>query len=207
MTVEIQTLEIQTLEIQPLEIRALADHGASASDRGACWHIFARAVREGASPHYTEAQRRAWVPQETEPHWFAQRFAGGRTWLARRGGAPRGFLTALGLGSPEFAPHIDFFFVLPEERRSGLAGALYDGFEAAVGPGSVMTAHASLMLRSFLERRGWAALGEEWVMRNGVRLNRVSMEKSPLLHPPDRTLSGGVCDDRASDTIPREPRT
>ncbi|MEM9902817.1 MAG: hypothetical protein AAF865_15840, partial [Pseudomonadota bacterium] len=71
MTVEIETLEIQTLEIQPLEIRALADHGASASDRGACWHILARAVREGASPHYTEAQRRAWVPQETEPHWFA----------------------------------------------------------------------------------------------------------------------------------------
>ncbi|MEM1429607.1 MAG: GNAT family N-acetyltransferase [Pseudomonadota bacterium] len=161
---------------------------ATREDSATCWHIFQRAVHEGAAAHYSDAQRQAWAPEPTEPPWIADRLAEGQTWIAdvaaspERAGTgaarPSGFLTAEGLGGDGDAL-LDLFFVLPEARRTGVADALYRAFAdaaAAAGQGGRMTAHASLLLRPFLARRGWQVIEEEWVERGGVMLNRFRME-------------------------------
>lgn len=183
----------------------LTIRSGSAADHALCWALYRQAVLEGAAPHYSEAQRAAWAGAAEEPPWIAERLAAGRVWVAEAGDAV-GFLVASGMvtaggQAPEGTPsgagagdagpgagaaeerasaHIDLFFVRPDVRGKGVAAALYDAFEAAVGadaPGGRLTADASLLLRPFLERRGWQALDEEWVERDGVILNRFQMEK------------------------------
>lgn len=160
-----------------------------AGDSGLAWAIYRRAVLEGAGAHYTEAKRRAWVGAEAEPPWMAERLGTGRCWFAGRAGADEGLLLAAGLARPG-PVHLDLFFVLPEARGTGVASALYHAFAAAAG-GRGLTAHASLYLRPFLERRGWQVVRPDPTERNGEVLMRFEMERRGAA-AADRTLSGGI---------------
>jgi putative acetyltransferase len=133
--------------------------------------IYRDAVRIGAAPFYTEAQRRAWVPSDRMEDWWPGRVLGGTTWVDEAEGGLNGFLT--------YADgHLDLFFIRPEARRGATAPALYDRMLAeawAEGRGR-LTTHASHLARRFLERRGWRMVVREETERNGVLLERFAME-------------------------------
>ena len=84
---------------------------------------------------------------------------------------PAGFLTAMPEG------YLDFFYVRPAQRGTGVAAALYARFlDWTEARGQlVLTTHASHHARRFLEPRGWRVVEEEIVMRNGVPLSRWRM--------------------------------
>jgi len=139
-------------------------------DAAETYEIFRDAVRIGAAPSYTEAQRRAWVPSDTMEDGWPGRILGGTTWVAQNGGRLAGFLTCTDA-------YLDLFFVRPEARRGATAPALYDRMiQAARDAGRTrLTTHASHLARRFLERRGWHVVGREEVERNGECLTRFAM--------------------------------
>ena len=133
---------------------------AGPGDIALCEAIYARAILEGTSPHYDAAQARAWVGEgRLDPA------RAGRARIAVLDGAPVGFLSADG-------DHLDLFFVLPEARRHGVAAALYGD---ALARCDLRRAHASRLLRPFLERRGWRAIARQDVERGGTVLPRWEM--------------------------------
>lgn len=147
------------------------------SDSAVAWRIYARAVLEGAGGYYTEAERRAWVPDREEPPWMAERLANGRVWFAGAGvgASPEGLLVAMfpKAGAPV---HLDLFFVLPEARGTGVASALLHAFDGAA-EGRACTSYASLFLRPILEARGWRVVRPDPTERGGLTLMRYLMER------------------------------
>ena len=105
---------------------------ATPDEAPALYSIYRDAAR-GSQPHYTEAQGRAWAPDDDMPDWWPERLAPGLTWVAERDGTPVGFVTLTDA-------HLDFFFVAPALRGQGIASALYDHFiERAVAKGHNIT--------------------------------------------------------------------
>ena len=141
------------------------------ADSSACGAIYVDAVRNGTAPHYSAEQAAAWVPDGAE-HWdWAPRLTSGQTWIAEVKGIPSGFITLRSDG------HLDLFFVRPDVRHLGIAGALYEQLvEDARRSGLTrLTTHASLLARRFLERRGWRVAESETAERHGVSLTRYYM--------------------------------
>jgi putative acetyltransferase len=144
-------------------------------DVAGTYAIFRDAVRIGAAPFYTEAERHAWAPSETMPDGWRDRVLGATTWVAEDGAGLAGFLT--------YADgYLDFFYVRPEARRGPVAPALYERMlaEARTERRGRLTTHASHLARRFLERRGWRVVAPEEVERNGVLLARFAMALDPV---------------------------
>lgn len=142
------------------------------ADAATCHAVYVDAVRNGTAPHYTPEQAMAWAPSETVEDWLPPRLASGITWVADSGPRAEGFLTVTPSG------HLDFFFVRPAARATGLSIALYDrmmGWAAETGHDR-LTTHASHLARSFLEKRGWQIVDGETTIRHGVELKRWAME-------------------------------
>lgn len=151
-------------------------------DAEACYHVFRRAVHEGAASAYSAGERAAWAPDAAMPPDWGARLDRHPTLVALRRGAVRGFLT---LGRDG---HLDLLYVLPEERGRGTAARLYAAAEArarAQGLGWLAT-EASLLARPFLERRGWVCEARQSVIRAGVALTCFRMAKClvPPVTPP-----------------------
>lgn len=146
---------------------------ATADDLDATWDIYRDAVLHGTSPFYTAAEARAWAGPPERPGWWAERMSAATSWIAEDASGPAGFIT---LSAPA---HLDFFFVRPRARGTGMAAALYDRFVATAetGDGGRMTTFASHLARRFLQRRGWTVSEEEIAERNGERLIRFAMER------------------------------
>lgn len=142
-----------------------------AADAEACHAVYLDAVRNGTSRHYTPEQALAWAPSEQVEDWLPPRLEAGTTWIAFSDRRAEGFLTVTGEG------HLDFFFVRPDARASGLAATLYDRMlDLAEARGQArLTTFASHLARSFLERRGWQVIEGESALRNGVELKRWKM--------------------------------
>ena len=137
--------------------------------------IFRDAVRIGAAPFYTEAERRAWASSDTMWDGWPERILGATTWVAEGEDGLEGFLS--------YADgYLDFFYVRPGARRGPTAPALYDRMlaEARAEGRARLTTHASHLARRFLERRGWQVVEQEEVERNGVPLTRFVMVLDPV---------------------------
>lgn len=145
----------------------------TAGDAADCYHVFYRAVHEGAARAYSAEERAAWASAAAmTPDWGA-RLAHHPTLVALRLGAVCGFLT---LGRDG---HIDLFYVLPEERGRGTADRLYEAAEAGARAQGLgwLTTEASLLARPFLERRGWICEARQSSIREGVALTSFRMAK------------------------------
>lgn len=144
----------------------------SAADVDACHAVYFDAVRNGTSPLYTARQAHAWAPSPTPEDWLEPRLAVATTWIAVSETRAEGFLTVTDEG------HLDFFFVRPEWRRSGLSPALYNRMTEWVYQRDLkqMTTYASHLCRRFLEKRGWRVVEGETALRHGVDLKRWKME-------------------------------
>ena len=149
---------------------------ATPADIDGSYAVYRDAVRLGAAPAYSEAQRLAWVPSDTTEPWWAERILSNATWVSERSGAMTGVISLRSDG------HLDLFFVRPDARGDGTAVALYDqllGYARTVEHARLMT-FASHLLRPFLEKRGWEVLRSETVIRQDVALERFEMELADL---------------------------
>ena len=123
----------------------------AAPDGPGCWAVFLAAVRIGARDHYTEAELADWVPDDTCPQDYADWLAGTITFVAEQGRVIVGFVMM------RDDDYLDLLFVLPDDRRTGLAGRLYQALlpvAQALGK-SRMTVRASRLAEPFFARQGW----------------------------------------------------
>ncbi len=121
------------------------------------------AVRVTARADYSEAQVRAWAPDEIDESAWAAARAKARTFVAERDGAPVGFIDL------EPDGHIDMLFVHPAEQRRGTAAALLARVEATAREAGIARLHteASITARGFFERHGFNVLAPQTVELRG----------------------------------------
>jgi putative acetyltransferase len=135
--------------------------------------IFRQAVRRTAIRDYSEAQVRAWAPDELDMPAFRERRAKTGTLVAELDGAVVGF-TAL-----EPDGHVDMLYVHPDHGGRGAARAMLEAVEArarAAGADRLFT-EASLTARPVFERLGYVVLAAQTVERNGERFTNFRMER------------------------------
>ena len=135
--------------------------------------LFRRSAREAAAAYYTEAQRRAWAPDDTDLEAFAARRAAKPTWVAEIAGVPVGFIDL------EPDGHIDMLYVSADHQRMGVANVLYRAVEQkARGQGAArLFTEASHAARPFFAAKGFTVLAEQAVEMGGERLTNFRMEK------------------------------
>lgn len=136
--------------------------------------VFHHAIMEGASGHYTFAQREAWataLPRTAE------------AWMARQVIYPTLVAECDGhcIGFCEREPasgHLETLYVWPSVARQGVGSRLLAlSLEALREAGlKTVTIDASLVLAPSLASRGWETLNESWVERRGERLPRTRMQ-------------------------------
>lgn len=123
----------------------------AAADGPGCWATFVAAVRIGARDHYSAQELAEWLPDDSYPEDYAAWLQETVTFVADQDGTVQGFIMMDDSG------YLDLLFVLPAQRRSGLAGRLYQALLAeAMGRGlRRLTVKASRLAQPFLARRGW----------------------------------------------------
>lgn len=144
------------------------------ADAPACFEVFRAGVQEGAAPAYSQEERNAWCPPDgvPGPDW-AGKLDVAVARVALRGGAVIGFMTLHADG------YLDFAYVRPDERRSGLAGALYEEIEAGARTAGItrIDTEASHLARRFFAKRGWQVDAAQHVIRRGVAIANFRMSK------------------------------
>ncbi|MCT8162054.1 GNAT family N-acetyltransferase [Pseudoruegeria sp. SHC-113] len=156
----------------------MADHKirlADPADFTALGQVMYAAIHATPSPYSAEA-RTAWLPAPNSgPAWEA-RLASQFVLLADSPAGPAGFASLTPDG------YIDLAFLLPAARGTGLFRQLIAGLEAEAWRRGIarLHTHASLAAEGPFRALGFAELQRETVLRAGIALRRVAMEK-PLL--------------------------
>lgn len=83
----------------------------------------------------------------------------------------------VGFGDIDETGYLDRLYVHKEYQGRGIATAVCEELEHAVLSGRI-TVHASITAKPFFERRGYRALKEQKVERQGVLLTNFVMEKT-----------------------------
>ncbi|WP_110685999.1 GNAT family N-acetyltransferase [Salinicola aestuarinus] len=138
--------------------------------------VFHHAVMEGASSHYTLAQREAWaaaLPRTAEA-WMARQ-ALYPTLVAECDGHCVGFCER-----DATQHHVETLYVWPSVARQGIGARLLAlTLEAFRHAGArEVSIEASLVLAPSLESQGWVRQGQSWVERHGERLDRVRLHQA-----------------------------
>lgn len=142
------------------------------SDHAALADVMFDAVRNGPSA-YTEAQRAVWVPAPREGPAWTDRLSAQDVVVAEQDGEALGFMS-LAVGG-----YVDFAYVRPGARGTGLFRAMYQRIEErARGKGDrLLWVHASLNARAAFEAMGFAVRTREEVVIGAERLERFEMAK------------------------------
>lgn len=141
------------------------------SDREACFHVFRRAVHEGAV-RYDQQMRDGWAPRATPDLATRDKLLDQECWVSEFNGQLTGYMSLMPDG------HLDTAFVLPEAMGQGHAAALYERLLAraqALGLAR-LTVHANEYSSRFLGRRGWRVdRVEPMTLPNGAPFERFHM--------------------------------
>lgn len=137
--------------------------------------VFFRSVRQAALSHYTVAQVKAWLPERPAPALMHHRASDGRMVLVAVNERER----VVGYIDLEASGHIDHLFCTPEAVGYGVASQLYDATEAAAHKQGInrLFVEASEPARRLFERRGFAVLERQELIRHGVAIHNYRMEK------------------------------
>ena len=143
------------------------------SDVDALIALFRASVREVARQDYTEAQVRAWAPDEIARERWVERCAANATFVAEIDGRIAGFADLAEDGL------IDMLFVSPAHQRRGVAAALMGRIETLARARGLerLYSDVSRTARGFFERSGFGVLAEQQVERRGQVLVNFRMEK------------------------------
>ncbi|MFC4293280.1 GNAT family N-acetyltransferase [Sphingorhabdus arenilitoris] len=135
------------------------------------------AVHALPSP-YSEAQRRAWMPEPRQGDEWNARLCRQHIVIADIAGHTAGFMSLEPQDDASLG-YVDFAYILPQYRGQGIFAALYGWIEArALGAGITrLTTHASLAARPAFEREGFTVTQEETVTIGAEQLRRFAMTK------------------------------
>jgi len=142
-----------------------------------------RSVREGAAPHYDQAQLRAWMPAPREATWYERRAADGRTTFVAVDDHDR----IVGYIDLEPDGHIDHLFCDPDVIGTGVAARLFQAVEAAARASAMprLYVEASEAARRLFERRAFVVVARrELVLDGGVKIHNYAMQRT--LGPSDQ---------------------
>jgi putative acetyltransferase len=144
-----------------------------AEDAAELAKLFYETVRSVNLADYTPAEVAAWAPEIPDAAYWHGRLAQGRTVVAEDETGPLGFC----LLEPEGC--VDLLYVRRDAVRRGIGSALLGRIEAlARGLGLTrLWTEASRTARPFFARHGYRVVAEHAVVRFGVTLNNVEMEK------------------------------
>lgn len=118
---------------------------------------------------YTQEQVDAWATGEVDLAAWDASFSAHLTLIAEENGH------ILGFADMDQAGYLDRLYVHKDAQGRGIATALCDALEQAVGGG--FCTHASITARPFFEKRGYRVIRAQEVERRGVRLRNYVMEK------------------------------
>ena len=144
------------------------------SDADAVARLFQDTVREVNRADYTEAQVRAWAPDDRHFRDWAEVCSSRFTFVAEEEGSIRGFAEL------EENGHVDCFYVHKEYQRVGVDSRLYQALEEKareLGLSSLYT-EASITAKPFFQSRGFTVLKEQLVETRGELLTNLVMEKA-----------------------------
>ncbi len=82
----------------------------------------------------------------------------------------------VGFGDIDKSGYLDRLYVHKDYQRQGIATAICNRLEQAVKANKIVT-HSSITAKPFFEQRGFSAVKEQQVIRNGVALTNFIMEK------------------------------
>lgn len=146
----------------------------TAADIPAAIALFRASVHQIARRDYSEAQVRAWAPDQIDPAGWTARFEGSLAWMALSGGVPAGFCVLKRSGL------LDMMFSHPGHQGRGIASALLERAEtAALDLGlALLSTEASLTARPFFLARGFRILRRQLVSLRGQDFINFRMEKA-----------------------------
>ena len=141
------------------------------ADAEALGHMIHRAIHEGAAGAYTPEQLQGWAPAPRSGPAMLERLEGQYILVAEDASGLSGVFTLTDDGE------IDFAYVRPDRKGSGLARSLYDATldEARKRGLKRLTVQASHIARRFFERQGWQLVATQTVHPNGVAMENHRM--------------------------------
>ncbi len=146
----------------------------SPTDAPAIVRLFYDTVHRISSRDYSTEQVNAWAPAVPDARlWADVRMPNRLTLVAEESGK------LIGFAEFEASGHISALFVHHAHQRRGAGRALlaeleHEAFARGLGH---LSAEVSLTARSFFEGQGFRIQGEETVVRRGVALRRLRMDK------------------------------
>lgn len=136
--------------------------------------LFFETVHRSNGGDYSPDQLDAWAPSGLDyQRIIADKLATQYTLAAKASDTLVGFAS---LAEPDY---LDMLFVHPAWQRHGIARQLVAHLElhAQHCGAAIIRTHASLTARPFFEASGYRFVSENTVMRNGIELKNLLMEK------------------------------
>lgn len=141
----------------------------TAADSAKTAALFYETVHTVNAADYTKKQLDAWVSATPDADAWNRSFDGHIGIVAVWDGEIVGFGDIVPSG------YLDRLYVHKDFGRRGIAAAICNALEAAVGTEKI-TVHASITAKPFFERRGYRVVKEQQVVRHGVALTNYVME-------------------------------
>ena len=132
--------------------------------------LFYNTVHTVNAGDYTKEQLDVWAPEQADLEKWDQSLQANYSVVAVENGKIAGF------GDIDKAGYLDRLFVHADCQRKGIGAAICNQLEQAVE--GTITVHASITAKPFFEKRGYEAVREQQVERQGIYLtNYVMMKK------------------------------
>lgn len=146
--------------------------------------LFRETVHTVNAADYSPEQLDAWAPEDIDANAWDESLRANFAVVAIMDGRIAGF------GDIDRSGHLERLYVSKDYQRRGVASQICDVLEAHFPALVTMTA-ASITAVPFFEKRGYVALEEQKVERNGVELTRYLMSSSA---PDGKRAEEGVID-------------
>lgn len=132
--------------------------------------LFYNTVHTVNAGDYTKEQLDVWAPEQADLEKWDQSLQANYSVVAVENEKIARF------GDIDKAGYLDRLFVHADCQRKGIGAAICNQLEQAVE--GTITVHASITARPFFEKRGYEAVREQQVVRQGIYLtNYVMMKK------------------------------
>lgn len=132
--------------------------------------LFFQTVHAVNSKDYTTEQLNAWASGNINIEEWDKSFLEHYTVVALDDGIIVGF------GDIDDTGYLDRLYVHKDYQGQGVASAICDALEKAAETNKIIT-HASITAKPFFEKIGYTVIKEQQVIRNGIPLTNLVMEK------------------------------
>lgn len=140
------------------------------SDCKTITELFRQTVHTVNAKDYTKEQLNAWAAKRVDLQVWHRKLSQSHAIVALENSVIVGF------GNIERTGHLDCLYVHKDYQRQGIAAAICDDLELAVNAHKI-TVHASITALPFFVHRGYRAIKEQQVRKEGVVLKNFVMEK------------------------------